>query len=221
MEKGKINEGEYLVQCKYLKEEKELEELAKEITTFDVESLTEEEAGDFVPMAFEVPEEVLAMGIEAVQNYGRAIQQEARAMSRVRASLESLIEDEHGDEEQYTRHMASQILHNYVMEIKEIIEEAHGAMPDIPSQCWEQWLEENYNNCFARSSPNYQQQMLNAGFPRTYNAEICFMFDLHREPRRLTLRIYAVNDEEIRNVRIGVFIWNLGGEVEWGLISHQ
>ena len=35
MEKGKISEGEYLEKCKKLKEEKDLEELAKEITTFD------------------------------------------------------------------------------------------------------------------------------------------------------------------------------------------
>ena len=53
-EKGEINEGEYLKQCNHLKKEKELEELAKTIDTFDTPINTNDEQDVEMPLGMRI-----------------------------------------------------------------------------------------------------------------------------------------------------------------------
>jgi hypothetical protein len=224
MEKGKINEGEYLAQCKYLKEEKELEELAKEITTFDIESSPQE--GDFIPMAFEVPEEILAMGVEAVQIYSRNLQQEASLMSGFSRTVQPMITDE-GELRIYRRDTASEVLRITCKSMRELIEQAHGLEPSFTDgedtdEFWSQWLEDIFTRCIERSGPTFQEQVRNAGFSTTLNDDINFRFSFHREPRILKFKVYAcIFDNIINNIQIGVMMWQLGGDFEWGGMTYQ
>ena len=97
MEKGKINEGEYLRRCKHLKEEKELEELAKGISTFDTlvsgELVREEDIPNLPEggTAIRVPPHISAMGMRAVIRYGEQLNRENTAMNEFMEQIASFM----------------------------------------------------------------------------------------------------------------------------------
>jgi hypothetical protein len=226
MAKGKINEGEYLAECKKLKEERDLEELAKEITTFDIDDST-----DDTEMIM-VPQEIVSRGMGAVVDFAHNLRMEERSMGRFMNRLEDM------EGRVIRRENAIGVLERVARLIMDLIEAIYGPSTldvgetDPTNVNWNDWLENSYNNSFERSSTSYQEDILSRGFSRTLNDEIDFCFTLEKQrdtatqtPResiiiRVLATIYSEEIESYEATCIGKVVWRLGGDYEWGSIAH-
>ena len=181
IQKGEINEGEYLRQCKHLKEIRELDELAKGITTFDTENtenplianfhagLTQAEIQERIPegrVAVRIPRHITAMGMGAVDRYARLINQENTAMNEVMDVIGTALTRQRHLVHQQAGDVCGMIASAIIDKLQSIYTETTYTI-DIE---WHDWLREAYNN-------NVNENVLRAGFPFHLNSDVNYSFD--------------------------------------------
>ena len=184
-QKGEITEGEYLRQCKHLKEERELEELAKGITTFD----TEEEAEVrghviFRGNAITVPRYITDLGLEASIRYAGQLQEENTAMEDLMGEVAESMRQRIFNLQQ-AGDVCRMLVDATIHRLRDIYPERDYTNPTE----WHNWLRDAY-------TANINERLLLTGFPLPYNENVEFFLDWTNEDNGIKCTFLAVIEKD-------------------------
>jgi len=219
IQKGEINEGEYLRQCKHLKEIKELEELAKGITTFDtpdiptyterVNNREELEASiariqERIPeggRVIRVPREISSAGMGAVVRYAEQLEEETTAMDHLMDNLAPPMSQRIFNLQQ-AGDVCRSVADTIISRLRGIFTFSEYGNPTE----WHNFLRDAYNR-------NINENLVRIGFPRTCNENVEFSFEWSREGNGLKCIIKAVleNEDNYQTTTMAHLLWSEGG----------